>query len=375
MIVQTEQLKDVCSKVLTAVDSNELSAVTETLELFAEQGYLYINVTNREYFLEVKVPVAEDIEFHATVNAVLFLKLISQITTETVELNVVDNALSIKANGNYNLPLIFDGDKLLELPRIDIFNITNEFDIDSDILKSILFYNSKEISKGTVSRPVQKLYYIDQKGAITFTTGACVNSFNLEQDVRILLNNRLVKLFKLFKEGTVRFTLGYDQVSDDVIQTKVKFINDDVCLTAVLSCDDTLLNSVPVEGIRGRANNDYPYSINVNKDHLIQTINRLLLFTPSNSNREISKPYSEFEFNKDYVVIYDTNKNNKETIYYTNSVESLVQPYKATLDLADLKSTLECCIEQYLTIHFGDEQAIVISRGMVKNIIPECCVS
>ena len=42
------------------------------------------------------------------------------------------------------------------------------------------------------------------------------------------------------------------------------------------------------------------------------------------------------------------------------------------VDFNDLKKTLETCTEQYLTIHFGNQQAIVISRGNVKNVIPEC---
>ena len=33
MIIQTDVLKDVATKVLAAVDSNELSEITETLEL------------------------------------------------------------------------------------------------------------------------------------------------------------------------------------------------------------------------------------------------------------------------------------------------------------------------------------------------------
>ena len=33
MIIRSEELKDICSKILTAVDSSELSAVTETLQL------------------------------------------------------------------------------------------------------------------------------------------------------------------------------------------------------------------------------------------------------------------------------------------------------------------------------------------------------
>lgn len=367
-IIRSEDLKDVCGKILTAVDSTELSLVTETLELIADGDTLTVGVTNREYFAEVKLKLEDVNDFRATVNATLFLKLISQITTDTIELSVVDNTLVVKGNGTYKLPLIFDGEELLTLPKIEIDNMTAQFPISADTLNSILQYNSKELTKGTISKPVQKLYYVDEFGAITFTNGACVNSFALNQPIKVLFNNRLVKLFKLFKEGDVKFTLGYDTISDEIIQTKVKFETPTVAITAILSCDNTLLGSVPVTAIRGRANADYPHSVSLNKSALIQTINRLTLF---NTTDAFTKPYGTFEFKKDEVVVYDYNKENCESIYYDNDVSSLMESYTAIFNLNDLKTTLETCTEPYLCMSFGDGSAMVISRGSVKNVIPE----
>ena len=366
MILRSEDLQQNCSILTQSLDSNALSLITETLELKTVGSTLYMNVTNREYFAQVRLDVGNEENFHATVNANLFLKLVSRITTDTIEFKISDNALILKGNGTYKLPLIYDGDALLELPEITIKNVTNEFTIDSSILIGILQYNSKELLKGTISKPVQKLYYVDEFGAITFTSGACVNSFNLTNPVKLLLNDRLVKLFKLFKGKEVKFTLGYDALSDDIIQTKVRFDCDDITITAILSCDDTLLRSVPVEGIRKRANTDYPYSITVNKDALLQTIDRLLLFT----TKDTINLFSKFEFKRDSVVIYDTDENNKEEVYYTNST-TIDDNYTALIDFTDLKMTLETCTEQYVNIQFGDGFAIVLSRGHVKNVIPE----
>ena len=270
--------------------------------------------------------------------------------------------------------MIFDGDKLLELPEIVINNPTTSFAIDSNILQSILQFNSKELSKGIISRPIQKLYYMDEFGAITFTTGACVNSFTLSNPVKILLNDRLVKLFKLFKDGAVNFTLGYDTLNDDVVQTKVRFESDDIVLTAILSCDDSMLESYPVNAVRARANAEYPYSVNINREQLIQTINRLLLFTSANGARDIINPYSTFEFKQDRVVVWDTHHENYEEIFYTNTRCNVEDAYTTMFDFKDFRTTLENCSEQYVTLNFGDEQALVVSRGNVKVVIPECRV-
>lgn len=369
MIIKSEILKKYSNIILQAVDSNEISLITETLELKTLNNILFMNVTNKEYYAQVKISLTNTEDLHATVSANLFLKLIAQITTPDIELSVKDNYLIIKGNGNYKLPLIFEGDNLLELPEIIINNKTCELDISSDILISILQYNSKELLKGTISRPVQRLYYVDEFGAITFTSGACVNNFSLSKPIRILLNDKLVKLFKLFQGQTVHTTLGYDAVSDEIIQTKICFETEDITLTAILACDDTLLNSVPVSAIRGRVNNTYPYVINLNKDELLETVNRLLLFSSGVGSKEVLKPYSKFEFNLDSVTIYDAKDINKEIISYSNT--TITNSYTAMFDLIDLKSTLEACSDKYITLSFGDNQAAVLSRGSIFNVIPE----
>ena len=370
LIIRIEEIQQACGKILAAVDSNSLSVLTETLQIKTENKKMYISVTNREYLAKVKIDIPEDVEFLATVNANLFLKLVSQITTDTIELSVVDSTLILKGNGVYKLPLIFDGEKLLELPEIEIDNPTVEFDVDSNALLSLIQYNSKELTKGQPSHPMQKMYYVDEKGAITFIFGACVNSFTLEKPVKMLLNDRLVKLFKLFKGEKVHFTMGMDALTDDIIQTKVRFETPEVTITSILSCDDTMLKTFPVDSIRGRANATYPYSIKVNKDQFLQTINRLLLFSSANSAKDIIKPISEFKFEKDHVVVFDTRGENKEEVWYSNS--TIEDSYDTYLDLNDLKVTLETCVDPYVTLEFGDTQAVVVTHGNIKNVIPEC---
>ena len=96
LIIRIEEIQQACGKILTAVDSNSLSVLTETLQIKTENKKMYISVTNREYLAKVKIDIPEDVEFLATVNANLFLKLVSQITTDTIELSVVDSTLILK---------------------------------------------------------------------------------------------------------------------------------------------------------------------------------------------------------------------------------------------------------------------------------------
>lgn len=373
MIIRKEDLQEICGKILFAVDSTETSAINETLELKTVDTSLFVNVSNRDYYAQVKVDIGEKIDFHATVNATLFLKLVSQFTTDTIELYTKDNSLHIKADGNYKIPLIYDGTELLELPEIKMENVTEEFNIDSSILHSIFKYNTKQIQSATViANPVQQYYYIDNKGAITFTTGACVNNFDLPGNVAILLNMKIVKLFRLFKDGKVKFSIGHSAIDENTVRTKVKFETDNIGITAILPIEESLVSSVPVSNIRGVASFDYPYSIVVNKDSFIKATNRLLLF---NERGLTNKPYGSFKFTEDSFIVEDYDGVNAEKVNYENDVTALSSGYSAILDLKDVKMTLEGCSDQTVTINFGNSKAFVIVRGNISNVIPEVKVN
>ena len=371
MVIKTEEFKAVCSTILSAIDNNEVSSLTETLELKVENKVLYLNVTNGEYYASVKFELDHDEVFNAAVNANLFLKLIAAVTTENIELEIKDTYVLVKANGTYKIPLIFKDNALLTLPKIEIANKTVSMKIGGAILESILNYNSKELLRGTVSRPVQKLFYVDEKGCITFTTGACINSFTLEKPIKVLFNSRLVKLFKLFKNDMVDFELGYDPISEELVQTKVSFTTPKITLAAITSCNDELLKSVPVTAIRGRAEAAYDNNVVLNKDELLDAVNRLLLFSAGYGTAKNLKPYSMFECAGDSMTIYDSNGENKEVIKFKDST-TVKDPYSMKLDLADLKLILDTITEDYITVAFGNHQAIVLKRTSIANVVPEC---
>ena len=152
MILSSKEFKETCSKILIAISKSDLDDLTGSLELKVEDSNLVLITTNGEYYVTTKFALPEDIvlafsDFHATVNASKFLKLVSQLTTEEIELNAKDKYLEIKANGKYKVPFIFEGENLVTLPVIKIDNVTSSFDISNDILNSITIYNSKNIKK------------------------------------------------------------------------------------------------------------------------------------------------------------------------------------------------------------------------------------
>lgn len=372
MILRVDDLQQLCSVILQAVDTTEHTLITETLQLKTEGNILHLSVTNREYYVDVKLGLTDEEDFHVTVSANSFLKLISQMTTETVEFSVENNCLVINGNGKYKLPMIYEGSTLLELPEIVIDNVTSSFPIKGDILSSIYNYNSKELKKDTVVNPIQKLYYIDELGCITFSSGACVNKFTLPEKINVLLNTKLVKLFKLImKNDTVRFELGHDKLSDDIIQTKVRLSTDNIVITDILNCEDAYLNTFPVKAIRDRAFDNYPYNVSIDKELFVSSIDRLLMFTSTSIN-EAYRCYSKFKFYKNKVIITNDRGEYTEELSYSHSNDNIPEDgYITTFSLKDIKLILENYTESFVNINFGGDQAAVVVKGNIYNIIPE----
>ncbi len=374
MIIRTDLLQDSCARIFNAVDSNVLSTVTETLEIECSERILRLCVTNREYFVEIQLETDVDEYFHATVNANLFLKLISKVTSETIELSIHENSLFIKCNGDYKIPLIYEGDSLLVLPRIEIEDVYEKFEIDSKFLNSIVDFNSKELQKGTLSKPIQRLYYLDNKGCLTFTSGACVNRFDVDMMSRLLLNDKLVKLLRLFKDTKVVVKTGHNKISDDILATVVEFDNESsprIKISSVLNCDDTMVVKFPVDAVRSRADKAYPRTVTINKEMLNQAIERLMLFSQGAAKTDLSMLVVKMKFSQDYVTVSDRMEINKEDVYYSKEDDS-GEDYSLMVYSSDLTKTLNTCTNQLVQISFGDGQALVVSEGNVSWVIPEC---
>ncbi len=370
MILRTDILQKSCEKILAAVDSNVLNTITETLEIKIKDGIFSMAITNREYYVNIKFNANTNEELHATVDAILFLKLIGKVTSETIELTSNNNNLLVKCNGNYKLPLIYEDEKLLEIPTIEMDTVQEEFSISGEILNSIIDFNSKELSKGAITRPVQRLYYVDGNGCITFTSGACINKFNVNMNSKLLMNDKLIKLFRLFKkDNVIQVKVGHKQLGEDMTSTVIDMTADDIQISAILASDEKLFQGYPVTAIRGRVNDEYPYSISVNKILTIQAIDRLMLFT--NTSTTLDEYLIKLTFNNNALIISDYKGNNVEQVTYANE-SNITDSYEAFIDSRDFSKTLQSCSNQIVKIHFGNDKAFLINEGNISWVIPQC---
>lgn len=375
MILKTKEFQEAANKILFAAGLDQSAA---NLELFVNETYLYLNVTNKEYYVSVKFAIENPEDFRAVVDASLFLNLIAGISTDTFELVIDGNAIKVKSGkSNYKLPMIFENSELMVLPVIKLGNKTVEMDVENDILQSILTVNSKEVQKGKKLdvKEIMKLYYIDETGCFTFTTGSCLNRFTLEKPIKLLLNDRIVKLFKLFTEDKVHLSFGYDPEAGGVSRPKAIFQAANVYVAARINCDDALIHKIqgPCEATKNFVNEAYANNIVVSTAALAEAISRISLFAKFNKNTpnkvNMSSIIATVTASPDELTIVD-DQTNVEVVPIDNS--SVVDTtYVLKVNLSDIKMVLDSCKQDHLTMNYGNKRSVVLNRGPISNLIPE----
>ena len=374
MIIKTKDFKEAANKILLAANLDTNAA---NLELAVRNSSLYLNVTNKEYYVAVKFPLETEETFRAVVDASLFLSLVSGFTTDTFSLDIKDNTVVLgSGKSKYKVAMIYENEDLMTLPVIAIQNKTVEMTIPNDSLMSILNVNSKELLKTKyldVSE-LNKLYYIDETGCFTFTNGSCLNSFTLEKPVKLLLNDRIVRLFNLFKDD-VKFSLGMDPLANGSIQTKMVLETPDTYLAAVITCDDTLIAKVqhPCEATKRYLSENYDHKLVLSTTDLAGAINRLMAFTKNSkaTSEKVNMAYlpTTVKIENGELVIKDK-FDNYETDSIANESYS-TGDYEMCVNLYDIKLVLDSCKADHITLNCGNHRSIVVTRGTVANLIPE----
>lgn len=374
MILKTKNFQEAANKILVAVGLDRSAA---NLELAAKDTALYLRVTNREYYVAVKFDLQEPTDFRAVVDANLFLNLISGINTEELELSIKDTHIVVKAGkSSYKLAMIYENDQLMRLPiiKLDKDQVTVDMGIAHDIMMSILNVNGKEIQKAKKLdvNELQRYYYIDETGCFTFTTGACVNSFSLEKPIKLLLTDKVVKLFKLF-DGDVWMSYGHQVNKDGSLQPIVAFQTENVYVASRLLNDDTCIQKIkaPCEAMKNLVKESYDHTVVLSASELVAAINRMLMFFKNSyAKTDMCFVPATIEFTDTELTIIDFSGDNKETITVENgSITS--GNYSMGVNLIDLKSVLDSCKNEHITVNCGNRKSIIINRGTISNVIAE----
>ena len=360
MLIKTKIIQEKCKLIAQAIDTTN-----PVIKIEAKNNKLYLCVRGNEYYVKITTDIDSDEVFDYVVEAKLFLNLVSNIDDEYFEIKQEQNNIKILTNnGKYKLPIVYENDNNIEINEIKLDNVTVNFTFPADALHSINKVNSKEIQKykQAISNPIQRLYYITNTGCFTFTSGSCLNEFDLPKPVEFLAPEKLVKLFMLFNSDP-EFELGYDVIKN-YTEAKVILKTDSVYLGYIIDNDDSLLNKIkgPYLATKKYINENYLINAVISVDSLISTINRFCIFNDIEDSINIRVSKNNF-------IVIDCAENS-EKIQIENSSKIQVD-YDLRLKLKDIKFAIDNREGGYITLNCGNNRSVVINKGKIYNIIPE----
>ncbi len=367
--IKTDLIKEITSKINKGIEGERTVRVSELLELKVEGNKLILAVTNTQFYLTIELTtgIEGNDNLHVTVDADTFIKLISKTTTSEIILEESNGNLIFKGNGQYIFPLELDKDgQIKTLPKIELTNTTSQFEISGDTLYSIYSFGSHELVNDVPVETIQKYYYVDNLGAITYTESPYLNNFQINTPFRVLMNDRLVQLFSLFRNQKVKVSLD-KQINNSLYQNKISFECNNTKLVAYLP-DDSLVESYPAAPCRTLQENPYPGNVTINRIDLANALDRLNIFSVKDGN-VVYKKAGKLEFTSDGLRITSIIDKNSELIKYENTPS--YYSYTCYMNLAQLQRHAKASNEINVDLHYGNDMSIMFTKENYSQIVVE----
>ena len=130
--------------------------------------------------------------------------------------------------------------------------------------------------------------------------------------------------------------------------------------------ESVLLVKAGEEQIRALGNKIFPYTLILDTEAMRRAINRLLLFVKKEDQLLSTAIIS---CNQDELSILGAGENTEVIKVGMGSI--IDGEYKMRVQLYDLKLVFDSAVEPTITMSFGDRRVVALTRGNVKNLIPE----
>lgn len=347
----TERLKQLVSYAIQGAGFNKLLELSNLMGIRVERGELYLNTTDGTNYLSVSDRcVADDMDI--TVNAEVFSKLISKINSETVDMEVVDNALVITGNGKYTLELIPDenGD-LLSFPDKFPDDTTEIGTISASDL--IVINNAVKVSLSQVAGSVYSSYFFGD--VVASTDRAMMSTFNRNVfGTPYLINKSFVDLMGI---GATDVTLSK---SGDVLVAEANISENcsiNICTTLPNSAED-----FNIEGINKFMALEVNSFCRFKKAQMLELLDRLSLFVSKFDDGAI-----ELHFTDKYIEVSSLASNGIERVDYTESKDTIDLTIKINIDR--FRNQLKAYSSDVVDLYYGSDICIKLVDGDLTQVI------
>jgi DNA polymerase III sliding clamp (beta) subunit (PCNA family) len=195
--VKTVELKDALSLLTSIITKNSIKPITELVQLHGSNNKLSLGMTDNITKIALQIDCIDDLDTIVLDVEQLF-KLTKLTTKEHIKIDIKDEIVVIKGNGTYKQAIKTDemNDRLLL--SITFPQVTELYDIDLSVFKTVLNRNKISLLVGE-DHPELYRYYTDDNYTITSdsNTIAITNIDTTLQDVKELYPAVVVDLANL----------------------------------------------------------------------------------------------------------------------------------------------------------------------------------
>ena len=352
MKIKTEVLQKMVAKAIQGSSNNRMIPISSLIGIELKDKTLILRTTDGSNQLKISQEIELiasdekfDLDFYTIVDTEIFSKLVGKTTKGEITLENKENYLLFTGNGDYKLDIAINEEgEMVRFP--DVKNIEKEAEeIDVKALKEALEISKSSVAK-TMEVPCLTGYYIATDKVIS-TDRQLVCDFKKELVKEpLLISSEMAELLKLIDEEKVNL---------------LKEDNNLIFYTDTITISGKELEGkeiYPVQAIDNLTKLEYSNSITVNRQELLNVIDRMSLFVS-----DYDKNGVHLAFTKEALLVKSQKSNAQELLDAECTSE---EEYNVLVDIEMFKNQLESLQEENVTIYFGQDKSIELKE---KDII------
>lgn len=357
MRIKTEELVKSVGKAYKAVGNNKIIPITQMFGIKLSEGKLVLCATDSFNYLYTQTVVDDtEEEMDVCVNADIFNKLITKFTCENTTIELKDNYLLVKGNGEYKLDLLLDEEgNAYNFPYKTAPDKVEVEEVETIKFKDLKAYGEKSLAQ-TMEEPTLIAY---------FTNGEL--GISTDRNIMTLLRKGITK-----KPLTLRSKF-VDLLTD--MKEKVKFANwtnettGEVNLlvsdgeTYIFSKVNGIVEDYPFEAINDLIiNSEFTVKGKINVKELSNILERIsLVVTPYDSN------VIDLKLVNGELFISSVKSTGIESIKLSEA--DTAATWAGKIDIEMLKSQLSTFTNETIAIYLGNDTCVKLEENDVTKLV------
>ena len=342
MVINRALFNNMLKKVSKCGTSKTLE-ITQYYHLTGDEEGFSVTATDSNNYITVSTKEVTG-NFEAIIKADQICKLIDKLTTETVEINIMEDHLQVIGNGTYKVELLTEEEYLVP-PSVQ----GTEMNVFTADLKSIGTVNKSAVAVDSTDGALTGYYVCDTGTVSTDRIRVCFNErFKAPQGRAVLLTKEMVSLIQGIDEEKVTVDISPDMVS----------VKSDNCF--IVGPTQVGIEGYPqVAVMRDKV---YPFEVELDKSSMLSAIDRLMIFLDVFDNGEMIVNIGGGS------VQMSTYKGSYEEVPCNNVPEE----YEFVINGNYFKELISVVVGDKFKLNYGDEETIKIVQGDTTSVLSLC---